>query len=455
MTRRFFSKLLLVVVAVFGLLVLSSMLSAQGRSQDAFERVKEVQEKHTDRLMAIEGVEGTAVGVDDSDRPAVKVFLENPGVRGIPRELDGVPVHPVVTGKFYALPKPSVPPGQGKKPPKDTTPPAGPSDLTATAVTSSQINLSWMDNANNEKGFNIERKITDSFAQIATVGANKTSYSDTGLAPLMTCTYRVRAYNDAGKSGYSNEASATTLARVYPPLWCERPVPIGVSTGNAGECSAGTIGCRVKDSLGNVYALSNNHVYALENKAPRGSIILQPGTYDSVPQCAVYPEDKIGTLSAYKPIVFSRRGSNTIDAAIAQILSGNDGKPLVGIATPLDGYGTPSNTIKTLTKDDVGLAVQKYGRTTSLTKGTITGINAIVNVGYSSGTARFVDQIIVQSSTAFIGAGDSGSLLVTDSGRNPVGLLFAGDQTGTYAVANRIDLVLGAFDVTVDGDSNP
>jgi uncharacterized protein YaiE (UPF0345 family) len=44
---------------------------------------------------------------------------------------------------------------------------------------------------------------------------------------------------------------------------------------------------------------------------------------------------------------------------------------------------------------------------------------------------------------------------VTDSGRNPVGLLFAGDQTGTYAVANRIDLVLGAFDVTVDGDSNP
>ena len=50
-----------------------------------------------------------------------------------------------------------------------------------------------------------------------------------------------------------------------------RPVPIGISTGNAGECSAGTIGARVKDGSGHVFALSNNHVYALENKAPLGS----------------------------------------------------------------------------------------------------------------------------------------------------------------------------------------
>jgi len=100
---------LFVVVAILGLLVFSRVLLAQGNSENAFERVKEVQEKHTDRLMAIEGVEGTAVGLDDADRPAVKVFLENPGVRGIPRELDGVPVHPVVTGKIYALPKPEKP----------------------------------------------------------------------------------------------------------------------------------------------------------------------------------------------------------------------------------------------------------------------------------------------------------------------------------------------------------
>ncbi len=96
--------------------------------------------------------------------------------------------------------------------------------------------------------------------------------------------------------------------------------------------------------------------------------------------------------------------------------------------------------------------VMKYGRTTQLTKGTVTGINATVFVGYSSGTARFVGQIIVQSGKPFIKAGDSGSLLVTDPGRNPVGLLFAGNRSGKLAVANQIDLVLGAFGVSIDGE---
>jgi hypothetical protein len=97
-------------------------------------------------------------------------------------------------------------------------------------------------------------------------------------------------------------------------------------------------------------------------------------------------------------------------------------------------------------------AVQKYGRTTKLTKGTITAINATVNVGYSLGTALFVNQIVVYGNKPFIKAGDSGSLLVTDPGRNPVGLLFAGTSSGKYAIANQIDDVLTALGVTIDGD---
>jgi hypothetical protein len=52
----------------------------------------------------------------------------------------------------------------------------------ATAVSSSQINLSWIDNSNNETGFEIERS-TDgtTFTQIATVGANVTMYLNTTL----------------------------------------------------------------------------------------------------------------------------------------------------------------------------------------------------------------------------------------------------------------------------------
>ncbi len=98
------------------------------------------------------------------------------------------------------------------------TPPSAPSALTATAVSSSRIDLTWADNSSNETGFKIERS-TDgvSFAEIATVGANVTSYSNTGLDPSATYHYRVRANNAAGDSGYSNTASATTLAAPLPP----------------------------------------------------------------------------------------------------------------------------------------------------------------------------------------------------------------------------------------------
>jgi type II secretory pathway pseudopilin PulG len=337
MNRRVFSKVLLIVVAIFGLLVLAGILSAQGRSENAFERVKEVQERHTDRLMAIEGVEGTAVGLDDSDRPAVKVFLENPGVRGIPRDLDGVPVHPVVTGKFYALPKPEGKPGGGTK--------------------------------------------------------------------------------------------------VDPTARFPRPVPIGVSTGHP-NITAGTIACRVKDAGGNVYALSNNHVYADENKGPIGINVLQPGPYDG----GVDPDDSIGTLSDFEDVVFSETANNVIDAAIALSSTANLGK-----ATPSDGYGTPkSSTITAKLRQ----SVQKYGRTTRLTKGRVYAINAAVKVQYDAGIARFVNQIIITPGT-FSAGGDSGSLIVTETGKNPVGLLFAGSSA--YTVANPIQPVLARFGVTVDG----
>ena len=241
--------------------------------------------------------------------------------------------------------------------------------------------------------------------------------------------------SDKGQFGSAAISSTSRLSR---------PVPIGVSTGNAGECSAGTIGARVK-SGGTVYALSNNHVYALENNAnnvPDGSKVLQPGRYDT--GCIYDHENVIGTLSDFEPIVFSTTFNNTIDAAIA--LSDTD---KLGNATPSNGYGTPNSITVSAS---VGQKVQKYGRTSQLTKGQVTGINATVNVGYSSGTARFINQIVVGSRKAFIKAGDSGSLLVTDPGKNPVGLLYAGTSSGKTAIANRINLVLDEFGVTIDGE---
>jgi len=103
-------------------------------------------------------------------------------------------------------------------------PPNAPSGLTATAVSQHQINLAWADNSTNESGFKIERSpfSPGSWVQIATVGPNVTTYPDTGLASGTTYYYRVKAYNAAGDSAYSNEAHATTFAGsqyyIYLPL---------------------------------------------------------------------------------------------------------------------------------------------------------------------------------------------------------------------------------------------
>ncbi|HEY4491896.1 MAG TPA: fibronectin type III domain-containing protein, partial [Acidobacteriota bacterium] len=92
--------------------------------------------------------------------------------------------------------------------------PAAPSNLIASAVSKSQINLSWLDNSNNEQGFRIERSTNgNSFTLIATVGSGVTSFANTGLKANKTYYYRVRAYNSAGNSAYSNVASAKTPRR--------------------------------------------------------------------------------------------------------------------------------------------------------------------------------------------------------------------------------------------------
>ncbi len=220
-----------------------------------------------------------------------------------------------------------------------------------------------------------------------------------------------------------------------------RPVPIGVSTGHPGV-TAGTLGARVSDGE-RVFALSNNHVYANNNNASPGDPLLQPGVADG----GRNPTDAVATLHDFEEIEFCatrfRCPLNRMDAAIA-LTSTDD----VGHATPDDGYGSPRTTPLEAT---LGTKVQKYGRTTGYTHGTVTGINAVIDVSYRGGVARFEDQILI-SGNGFSAGGDSGSLIVSEgflaADRRPVGLLFAGSPTST--IANPIDIVLDRFDVTID-----
>jgi hypothetical protein len=92
------------------------------------------------------------------------------------------------------------------------------SSVVPTIVVAANLRLRWVDTSTNEDGFLIERKasIKGKFTQIAVVGANVSFYADTGLVEGVTYCYRVRAYNAAGASAYSNEACKASTFFSHP-----------------------------------------------------------------------------------------------------------------------------------------------------------------------------------------------------------------------------------------------
>lgn len=244
-------------------------------------------------------------------------------------------------------------------------------------------------------------------------------------------------------------APQTTIA--YP-----RPIPMGTSCGNWQSSPfiyAGTCGMRVRfwDAPDFVGILSNNHVLGAvgpslcPGTAVRlQSIALQPGTLDigSIPADPV--PHAVGAFLTAWPLTLSPSATNYLDAAVAittpafagtEIL--NQGPPVVALLTP-----TP------------GMPVTKTGRTTDTTNGTILSVNTtvFVNYGTSCGTARFVGQIIITPG-AFSAGGDSGSVILHQPSKIPVGLLFAGSPLQT--IANDILNVYVALRVIPDGVPPP
>jgi Trypsin. len=197
-----------------------------------------------------------------------------------------------------------------------------------------------------------------------------------------------------------------------------RPSPTGVSTSRADIAATGTIGWFVVDEDGEVYIMSNNHVWANENRSARGDLLIQPGQVDGGD-----PErDVLFTLYDFVPIDFAG-GLNTVDVAIATINDLSNVYMSILNVGGVTGKRVPG----------VGESVSKMGRTTGLTSGTVIDSSATVQVAYESGLAVFTDVIIVQGERV-VGAGDSGSPVLT-AGNEFVGLVFAGNDNGSTMVA--------------------
>lgn len=233
-----------------------------------------------------------------------------------------------------------------------------------------------------------------------------------------------------------------------------RPIALGVSGGNAsdianGYCCSGTLGALVTDGT-NQFILSNTHVFAGDvtpggnNRiSSKGDDVDQSGLVDT--GCQYIANDIVADVTDWAPF-----GQSNIDAAIAQVRAGqvrSDGAVLE--------IGTLANTTAPAF---VGQAVKKSGRTTGLTRSSISALNATVTVGYTDECAgntfnvTYSGQILVSNrASRFLNSGDSGSVMVEDVATNPraVGLLYAGSSS--IAVANPIDDVLNHFQVSMVG----
>jgi hypothetical protein len=195
----------------------------------------------------------------------------------------------------------------------------------------------------------------------------------------------------------------------------------------------GTLGTFVRDNAtGSEMMLSNFHVMALDNAWSAGDAMAQPSLVDGG-NC---PADVVGQL---------QRASlgGQVDGAIASHSARGFACEIVDIGA-VAGEATAT----------VGMAVRKRGRTTGLTHGTVDDVALSVNIDYCNGlgTVTLTNQIGIavdtSQSTQFGNGGDSGSVVV-DNTRRVVGLYFAGTEDGTYGVANPIQAVMSALNVSI------
>src|SRR5213594_231571 len=210
-----------------------------------------------------------------------------------------------------------------------------------------------------------------------------------------------------------------------------RPAPGGVSIGHV-QITAGTLGLLARRH-GRPVILSNNHVLANQNAGHVGDSILQPGPADGGRL-----QDTIARLVDFVPIQFKEPQPGPIARFLARLFgpllraagwglkrlpSGRSNLVDAAVAEPIEtrivapeilGIGRVRGT----TEPDIGLRVRKSGRTTGVTAGRITAIDAVVEVDYDGPTAIFREQIV---SDLLSKGGDSGSLVV-DEGRHAVRL---------------------------------
>lgn len=227
------------------------------------------------------------------------------------------------------------------------------------------------------------------------------------------------------------EATGDVLLQTYTKRY-PRAVPCGVSTSHFALPGSGTIGALVVLRNKKLCVLSNNHVIANENAAAVGDRIIQPGNTEPVRA----PDELIGVLEGFVPI---KAKGNLVDAGVAWTAFRH-----------VKADHVTYRVNPTPVRATLGMTVMKNGRTTQSTLGVVTdlGVNILVPYRPFPKGAEMRDQIGIRGlSGPFSKRGDSGALIVTIAGKQPVGLLFAGANDNSVTFANTIQHVMSALQI--------
>jgi hypothetical protein len=226
------------------------------------------------------------------------------------------------------------------------------------------------------------------------------------------------------------------------------------TTGQAITCCAGTLGSLVTIG-GTQYILSNNHILARSDAGVKGDAIIQPGLIDV--NCNAGQATTVANLTQFANLETESNSasSSNIDAAIAQVVSGNvdTSGNILYLGSSADANGVPTNGAPHAgsgVSASVNMPVAKSGRSTGLTCSTVLAVNTSTSVQYTKNcdgtgtpfTVVYRNQVDV-SGGDFSAEGDSGSLIVTQATADPVALLYAGSDTDT--VGNPVSTVLNFF----------
>jgi hypothetical protein len=265
-----------------------------------------------------------------------------------------------------------------------------------------------------------------------------------------------------------NSASGSATVTIVPVNQQAQSgaIVLGTSGGNANDsttntsthtitCCGGTLGALIVRG-GTQYILSNNHVLARTDLAPKpvsgqiGEPIIQPGLVDTA-TCTPSGARTVANLSDFYNL---ETGTGTkIDAAIAQVIPGDvdpNGNILYlgspdanGIPVPAPPHGGTGVTAMP------AMRVAKSGRATGLTCSTVLAVAVNTSVQYHKGcgssatfSVNYINQVEILGGS-FSAEGDSGSLVVSEANADPVALMYAGSDTDT--VGNPVSDVLNFF----------